>query len=177
MPDDRQHNHSAPVRSWITGPIIAGVVPGQPAAVVERAAGLAAALGTEIICVWVDATSYMRRADDGGEDVPVPIDPDVGGSRTQHAAADLTSVLSGRLEPFAVSWSFQALAGEPAREISRLAAHRDASMIVVGTREPGFGHHVEELLTGSVAVHLAHHQWLPVMVVPLHPKLDSGAWQ
>lgn len=157
------------------GPVVVGVIPGQPAAVLERAAGVAAALGTEIVCAWVDPSSYTRRAGPEGTEQAVPIDPDAADSSAQELTARMESVLTARLGPFEVPWTFQSQAGEPARELARLAARVQASMIVVGTREPGIGARLEELLTGSIAVHLAHHQSCPVMVIPLHPKPFSEA--
>ena len=48
----------------------------------------------------------------------------------------------------------------------RLASEVNAPMIIVGTPERGFGHRVTELLNGSVAAWLTHHQSRPVLVVP-----------
>ena len=49
----------------------------------------------------------------------------------------------------------------------------DARYIVVGTREAGLRGSVREFFNGSVAVHLAHRQHRPVIVVPLAP-IEGG---
>ena len=43
----------------ITGPVLMGVVPGQPLAVAHRAAELAHSLNVGLICAYVDVTSYL----------------------------------------------------------------------------------------------------------------------
>ena len=55
---------------------------------------------------------------------------------------------------------------DPARELGRLADAVGARLVVVGARRPGVRGRVGELLTGSVAVRLVHHQHRPVLVVP-----------
>lgn len=119
----------------------------------------------------------LRRRGDNSTEQYVSVDPDAAVSGPPDVAAPITAELATRLAPYEVTWSFHTVGGEPARELPRLAARVKASMIVVGTREPGIGARLEELLTGSVAVHLAHHQSCPVMVVPLHPKPFSEAWR
>jgi nucleotide-binding universal stress UspA family protein len=42
-------------------------------------------------------------------------------------------------------------------------------LIVVGTRHPGVRAGAREFFGGSVAVHLAHRQHRPVLVIPLAP--------
>lgn len=157
-------------RPGAPGPVIVGVVPGQGSAVVQRAAGFAAALGVAMVCVWVDPAAYMRRARDGTPESAVLIDPDAVGPSIEYLRAQMEARLADCLVSVEIGWSFDTVAGEPARELSRLAARVHAAMIVVGTRDPGFGARLEELLTGSVAVHLAHHQPCPVLVIPLHPR-------
>lgn len=161
----------APVsRPDASGSVIVGVVPGQGAAVVQHAAGFAAALGVAMVCVWVDPAAYMRRARDGNPESAVMIDPDAVGPSTDYLRKQIEARLADCLASVDIEWSFDTVAGEPARELARLAARVQASMIVVGTREPGISARLEELLTGSVAVHLAHHQPCPVLVIPLHPR-------
>lgn len=67
----------------------------------------------------------------------------------------------------AVPWVLHYLAGRPDRALTHLARAVDAAAIVVGTRAPGPGSKLRELVDGSVAVHLAHHQHRPVLTVPL----------
>ena len=65
-----------------------------------------------------------------------------------------------------MSWEFRYLAGRADRALTHLARAVDAAVIVVGTRRPGGGGRMHELLQGSVGAHLAHHQHRPVLVVP-----------
>ncbi len=67
----------------------------------------------------------------------------------------------------AVPWEVRYLAGRPDRALTHLARAVDAAVIVVGTRASGSIAHVRELVEGSVAMHLAHHQHRPVLTVPL----------
>lgn len=43
----------------------------------------------------------------------------------------------------------------------------DAAAIMVGGRAPGAGVRLMEAVTGSVSMHLAHHQHRPVLTVPI----------
>ncbi|HET8877980.1 MAG TPA: universal stress protein [Arthrobacter sp.] len=152
----------------ITGAVLMGVVPGQPLAVVHRAAELASSLGVPLVCAYVDVTTYL--ADEaGGRGAARPIDPDGIDDDVEGIAAGIKDRLRDALGGSGVQWSFVALAGDPARALGRLAETTDASIIVVGTRERGIGARFEELLVGSVAVHLTHRQHRPVLVVPLAP--------
>lgn len=73
-----------------------------------------------------------------------------------------------------VHWSFLTLSGDPTGAVGQLAEKADVSVIVVGTREPGLGNWLEQLLVGSVAVQLTRGQHRPVLVVPLARQNDSG---
>ncbi|MCG2624121.1 universal stress protein [Arthrobacter sp. I2-34] len=151
------------------GPVLVGVIPGQRAAVVRRAAELAAGLGTDLACVHVDPSIYEQVLPDGSM-VLLPIDPDGDYSYVERTAQQIRANLSEALSGRGVVWSFRTLTGEPARALSEAADSISASMIVVGTREPGIAHALEEIIVGSVAVHLAHHQHRPVVVVPIDPR-------
>jgi nucleotide-binding universal stress UspA family protein len=153
----------------IRGPILAGVIPGQPAAVVRRAVELAAGLGVELVCGYVDTSTYEATRADGSR-VLLPIDPDSDYDYVEETAEQIRADLARILAGSGVDWSFRDLAGEPAQALAETAESLDASMIVVGTREPGLAPRLEEMLTGSVAVRLAHHQHRPVLVVPLDPR-------
>ena len=153
----------------IAGPVVMGAVPGQPRAVAHRAAELALGLGVPLICAYVDVTSDLAD-DQAGHDGARPIDPDGVDDDVEGIAAALKARLGETLEAGGVPWSFVALAGDPARALGRLAEASRASIIVVGTRERGLGARFEELLVGSVAVHLTHRQHRPVLVVPLAPQ-------
>lgn len=155
----------------ITGPVLMGVVPGQPLTVSYRAAELALSLSVELICAYVDVTTYLAE-EPGGRIEALPIDPDGIDDDIEGISESIRERLREALDGSGIRWSFQTLAGDPARALGRLAESADASIIVVGTRERGLGARFEELLVGSVAVHLTHRQPRPVLVVPLapHPK-------
>jgi nucleotide-binding universal stress UspA family protein len=152
----------------ITGPVLMGVVPGQPLAVAHRAAELAFSLNVKLICAYVDVTTYLAEEPDGRVE-SLPIDPDGIDDDIEGIRAGIAERLRDALDGSGVRWSFVTLAGDPARALGRLADSADASFIVVGTRERGLGARFEELLVGSVAVHLTHRQHRPVVVVPLAP--------
>ncbi|MFC4395293.1 universal stress protein [Arthrobacter sedimenti] len=152
----------------MSGPVLMGVVPGQPLAVAHRAAELAYSLGVKLICAYVDVTTYLAEEPDGRVEA-LPIDPDGIDDDIEGISAGLSGHLTDALRGAGIDWSFVTLAGDPARALGRLAESTDASVIVVGTRERGFGARFEELLVGSVAVHLTHRQHRPVLVVPLAP--------
>lgn len=152
----------------ITGPVLMGVVPGQPLAVAHRAAELAYSLNVKLICAYVDVTAYLAEEPDGRVEA-LPIDPDGIDDDIEGISAAIAERLQEALGGSEIRWSFVTLAGDPARALGRLAESTDASVIVVGTRERGLGARFEELLVGSVAVHLTHRQHRPVLVVPLAP--------
>jgi nucleotide-binding universal stress UspA family protein len=152
----------------ITGPVLMGVVPGQPLAVTHRAAELAYSLNVKLICAYVDVTTYLAEEPDGRIEA-LPIDPDGIDDDIEGISAGIAERLQDALDGTGIRWSFLTLSGDPARALGRLAESTDASIIVVGTRERGLGARFEELLVGSVAVHLTHRQHRPVLVVPLAP--------
>lgn len=154
----------------IRGAVLAGVVPGQPPAVVRRAAELAYSLGVELVLAHVDVT----RVQTGAAGTSAPIDPDGVEEESDGTGNLLRSVFAKELAHYDLRWSFVQLAGEPAKALGQLAARVHASFIVVGTRERGVGARIEEILTGSVSVHLAHRQGCPVLVVPLGPHSATG---
>ncbi|MET4702825.1 universal stress protein [Frigoribacterium sp. UYMn621] len=151
------------------GPLVVGVATGQSDVVVEQARALATRLGTQLICAWVDAGRYVIDELRDGNVRSMPIDPDMGDERHSGVPANLLAQLSRLLGPEHDSWSTRELAGDPARALGRLAEVVDASMIVVGTRRAGMTGSVQEMFNGSVAVHLAHRQHRPVVVIPLDP--------
>ncbi|WP_244292621.1 universal stress protein [[Micrococcus luteus] ATCC 49442] len=147
----------------ITGPVLAAVVPGQPPAIVHRAAELAYTLNVKLICVYVDITSYLADEQDNG-----PVDD------AEATSAGIQEHLENTLDGTGIRWSFRTLSGEPARALGQFAESTDASVIVVGTRELGLGIRLEQLLVGSVAVDLTHLQHRPVLVVPLPRQAIPG---
>jgi len=152
----------------ITGPVLMGVVPGQSLAVAHRAAELAYSLNVKLVCAYVDVTTYLAEEPTGRTGAR-PIDPDGLDDDIEGISAGIAERLRGALDGTGIGWSFVTLSGDPARALGGLAESTDASVIVVGTRERGLGARFEELLVGSVAVHLTHRQHRPVLVVPLAP--------
>ena len=152
----------------ITGPVLMGVVPGQPLAVAHRAAELAYSLNVKLICAYVDVTTYLAEEPDGRIETR-PIDPDGVDDDIEGIKAGIQDHLQDALDGTGGRWSFLTLSGDPAHALGQLAESSDASVIVVGTRERGLGARLEELLVGSIAVHLTHRQHRPVLVVPLAP--------
>jgi nucleotide-binding universal stress UspA family protein len=130
-------------------PLLVGVHPGQHPDIVQRAAGFAHALGTTIVCVWVDVG-------------PVPDD----GS----AERRLTGELDGALRPTGVRWSLVVAGdGDVARQLDEAAVRHDAAIIVVGAHRAGADGWRNEALGGSVAGRLSHLQHRPVVVLPVLP--------
>jgi nucleotide-binding universal stress UspA family protein len=153
----------------IAGPVVAGVVPGQPPAVVQSAARLAYSLNVKLICAYVDITSYLSNERDD-QDLLQSAGPVGTADDAEQTSARLRDHLQGILGRAGIRWSLLTLVGDPARALARLADSADASVIVVGTREGRVGARLEQLLLGSVAVHLTHRQTRPVVVVPLPPQ-------
>lgn len=147
------------------GCIVVGVVPHGPDAVIDTAAGFAARLGAELVFAWADASRYAVRGPNGTT-WSEPIDPDSADAQEPAFDPALSARIDRALEGTAVRWSAQVLAGEPGAALALLAHERAASMIVVGSRRRRAGTGIREFFTGSVAVHLAHRQSIPVLVVP-----------
>ncbi|MEV7136527.1 universal stress protein [Arthrobacter sp. NPDC093128] len=147
----------------ITGPVLAGVVPGQPRAVVHRAAELAYTLDVKLICAYVDITSYLTDEPHDG-----PVDD------VEATSAGIRERLENTLDGTGIRWSFRTLSGDPAWALGQFAESADASVIVVGTRERVLGIRLEQMLVGSVAVELTHRQHRPVLVIPLPRPTTPG---
>ena len=95
------------------------------------------------------------------------IDPDLSDDEQwRRREAGLIASLRQTLRGSGVTWEFRYLAGRADRALTHLARAVDAAVIVVGTGRPGGGGRVQELLQGSVATRLGHHQHRPVLVVP-----------
>lgn len=162
-----------------SGAVVVGVVPGQPIEVVTVAAQFAEHFAAELVCEYVDRSSYPVETRADGTVLAAPIDPDVGDEEAETFDPELAQALSTALARHAVRWSTRALAGGVAPALAHLADDLDASMIVVGTRDAGLRASVQEFFAGSVAVHLAHRQHRPLVVVPLSPVTGDDAlpWQ
>jgi nucleotide-binding universal stress UspA family protein len=149
----------------LRGAVIVGLIPGQPARVVRKAAYFAGLMGAPLVVVSVDVTRFVTYEDPDGYVHSAPIDlhttpgvDDIEAVRNEAAAA---------LEGSDVDWSVEQLVGDPALAMKHLADRIDARLLVVGTRRRGIGESIREFFTGSVAARLAHRQHRPVLVVPL----------
>lgn len=169
MSDSRGDDVPLPRRrpARLTGPVVAGVLPNQPSTVVETAAEVALSAGLELVLAFADVTSFPAAGDRDGHLAAQPIDPDGIDDDATAISESLQSRIADQLDGTGVRWTFVMLAGEPARSLGRYAASINASMIVVGTKEHGLGPKFEGLVTGSVALHLAHRQNCPVLMIPL----------
>lgn len=153
------------------GPLIVGVIPNQHPEVIAQASLLARQLDRAIIYAYVEPNSYLTEWN-LKEDIrdqslhPRDVDEDMTADAVE-ILADIETQMSGSSTP---DWSLRILAGEVWKALARLASETQASMIIVGTREPTLGAHVSQLLNGATASHLTVHQHLPVLVVPTAPK-------
>ena len=151
--------HHAP-----TGPVIAGVVPGQSSRVVREAARQAALAHVDLVVVHVDTTRFVAFEDPDG--YVHNSSGDVAGAASRAALDDVRRATAEALQGDAVAWSVRQEIGDPALALIRLADEIHASVLVVGTRKRGLGESLREFLTGSVAARLSHRQRRPVLVVP-----------
>lgn len=148
-------------------PLLVGVVPNQHPEVLRTAASLAQRLTAPLLCAYVDEASYLVEWDPARSTHRLSLHPDKDDDDIRSVTDTLKSVIADAVRAGTpIAWTLRTLAGDPARALGRLAAEVDAPMIVVGTPERGFGHRITELLNGSVAAWLTHHQSRPVLVVP-----------
>lgn len=155
--------------------ILVGVEHGLADAVLLEAAHIARDLGCELICAHVDLGRYTVDENPDGSVHSLPFDPDLPELDEDVFDADLAAHIEKTLEKTGVSWSKRELAGDPAHALGHLAETLNARMIVVGTHEAGLRAGLREFFRASVAVHLAHRQHRPVLVVPLSPVIDGRA--
>lgn len=152
------------------GPVVAGVFPGQRTAVVTEAAALAGLLARPLLCVYVAADTYLTEWDRADVRVAASLHPTDIGVDDEQTALRLSAAITEALRTTSTlpeGWSLRVLAGDPSRAITRVAEEVDASLVVVGTHATGFGHAVEEWLSGSVAVHLSRSLGCSIVVVPV----------
>lgn len=154
--------------------IVVGVVPGQPDDVILEAIRIAEKFSAQIVCATVDVGRHTARTLPDGSVTSLDFNPDVTDLVHEEFDPDLADRLIHLLSRTELPRLFRALAGDPARELARLAAELNASCIVVGTRDPGLRGVTHEFFTGSVAVNLAHHQNRPIVVVPLTPVAEGA---
>ena len=147
-------------------PLLVGVVPGQHPEVLRTAATLAQKLSAPLLCAYVDEASYLVEWDPARSAHRLSLHPDKDDDDIRSLTNDLSPRSAPPYKARRPTWTLRTLAGDPARALGRLAAEVNAPMIIVGTPERGFGHRMTELLNGSVAAWLTHHQSRPVLVVP-----------
>lgn len=149
-------------------PIVVGVVPALPELVVLTAVSLARATGSVLWFGYADPERVTVEEHPDGSVTHTPVDPDGVAADWRRTDRELRARLAEQLAGAPdVAWEFRYLAGRPDRALTHLARAVDASAFVIGARTPGVRARVRELLDGSVAVHLTHHQHRPVLVVPL----------
>lgn len=154
--------------SW--GPLIVGVVPNQHPEVITQTSELAQQLDRAIIYAYVEPNSYLTEWNLKGDIREQSLHPrDIDEDMTADAT-EILSQIETQMAGSTAKWGLRILAGEVWKALARLASEADASMIIVGTREPTFGAHVSQMLNGATASHLAAHQHLPVLVVPAAAK-------
>ena len=153
-----------------TGPVLVGVVDGQRPDVVRTAARFAADLGAPLLLLTVAPDPYLvgEYVDPMTGAIPLNLAAGEGGrAPAPTVPPSLRDAVETALAGSEVEWSLRVAEGEPALALTDVAEETDARMIVVGTRDPGVLASIAEFLSGSVAVHLAHRQHRPVLVVPL----------
>ena len=142
--------------------LVVGVIPNQPERVVIRACELALQLGTtEVHLAYVNPTLI----DEDGN--PEPLDSDSMDASWHDESVSLKTHVMQVAQEHGIHALFHQLEGDPATQLARCAAHHDAVMIVVGTRERGALDVIKEWINGSVAVRLSHMQSIPVLMIPL----------
>lgn len=171
QPEPSQQPDNAPTDQAQPTPrqacVLAGVFPGQPRAVVHEAATLAAALGHELVCAYVNPGRYVVSEASDGSVASASVDPDFDDTAEAAFPAELAADLNRQLAPQGHPWRPLLLAGEVAEALSHCADTLDAALIVVGTH--GDVHAtMRELFNHSVATRLARRQHRPVLVVPTH---------
>lgn len=159
--------HPSRITPFAGHPVVVGVTPEQPEVVVLTAAALATAQRATLYCAFVDPARVVDREFPDGTVEHSGLDPDLSDFGSWHARAEALTAAIGRLLAGSdTAWEFRYLAGRPDRALTHLARAVEAAVIVVGASRPGSGGRLHEMLEGSVATHLAHHQHRPVMVVP-----------
>lgn len=155
--------------------ILVGVEGGRSDTVLLQAAELARELGCDLVCAHVDLGRYTVEENRDGSVHSLPLGPDLPELDDDSFDAKLAAQIERVLKPTGVRWTLRALAGEPSRALAHLANTLNVRMIIVGTHEPGLRRGMREFFRSSVAVHLAHRQNRPVLVIPLAPVTDGGA--
>ena len=151
--------------SWTDGPLVLGVPWAFEERLVRAAAGLAAIMGTHLICAFVDPASYLTEWEPAGVVDGSSLDP-ARNVEAEFPASQLLSGLEGILGPPGGAWSFRVLNGEVAQALGRLAESTDAAALIVGGQRPGRIARMSRLLEGSVSGSLTRLQARPVLIIP-----------
>jgi nucleotide-binding universal stress UspA family protein len=150
-----------------TGPVLAGVCPGQPLPVLQEAARLASALGRPLLCAYVTADSYLTEWDRASVRDDASLHPGPLDEEDRQHTLDLARAIDTVAAEADADWTLRVLGGDPPHALMRLAEEVDARLIVVGTRRRGPAHAMENWLAGAVATRIAHDQARTVAVVPV----------
>lgn len=154
----------------VTTPVVlVGVIEGQAPIVVQTAAQYAIDLSASLVVVHVDPERYLMGEyyDGMSPTIPLAVLAEADGAKAPTFPAVLTHQVEAALEGLVTGWETRAAVGDPSLVLTELAEELDARLIVVGTRQHGVLAGIAEFLAGSVAVHLAHRQHRPILVVPL----------
>lgn len=149
--------------------IVVGVTASQPRTVVEQALVFARRFDASLVCVQVDPARFVVETRADGIVVAAPFDPDAGEAIDEQVDPDVVAWAEPLAERAGVACRFVATAGDPARQLARVADEVGAILLVVGTRRPTLGGSLREFFAGSVSAGLTHRQRRPVVVVPLDP--------
>lgn len=156
----------------LRGAVVAGLIPGQDRRVVTEAARFAKLFGVPLVVVTVAMPRYVGFEDPSGILAGAAPELMQAASEADIAAVELEA--SEALVGQGVQWTLRSVNGEPSRAIGELADAVRASLIVVGTRKPGFGETLREFFNGSVAARLSHNQRRSVLVVPNGEVQDAA---
>lgn len=149
-----------------------GTAPAERA--LQRSVDYARAFAAKVVVVSVAAPQPLPEASAPGAFGLVPFYAYPAGGPGQFVERDVQLWEQHREH---VQWLFAAadlqvefagVAGEPAEELVGAAAEHQATLIIVGTREPGF---LERLLGGSVSQDVARRARCDVLIV--HPEAEQ----
>jgi len=150
---------AAPIPSTPTTGIRRVLIALDETAVAARAmdvgAQIAAAVGAEVALVYVVDPNLLVAADGGPA-------PDVMRAEYEREARSLLESAAGHLRTATPPWQFLE-AGQPAREIVRVAGSWAADLIVVGTHGRS---RIGRTFLGSTAHGVLEHAHRPVLIVP-----------
>jgi nucleotide-binding universal stress UspA family protein len=128
-----------------------------------RAAELAQAFRSHIVVADVAMPRQLQAMPGGFGLQPYYLStPDVGVQADEALWQQHRAQIEAFLAKTGVTHEFAGVVGAPVAEIVEIAAERNADLIVVGTRDPGF---LERLLGGSVSQGVARRSGCDVLIV------------